>query len=469
MQRLKREKLPYSIGQIVFGLNDLCFSYFFLFFYTSVLFVPAHIVGLALLVSLVFDAISDPFIGALSDRVRLKKWGSRRRLMLIALVPLSIGLILTFNPAAHLNEKELVVWMFSTALFTRTALSLFYIPYMALGVDMSSDYLERSEISGLRFLVSYSFGVIIAALFIGVILADSVQYPDGKLNSNAYSCIGWIAGCVSLVLGLICITLTKDYQPRNSAIRDEIYPGSLGQRVRVLLTSNNLKKIITLYILTSIVSGVLAGLFVYIYSNFWQLSQEKIGLLSLSLLLVIYPSYIFSKYITANFNKKIGLYISIAFLSTFFSMPILLHYFNWFPALSSSLAQALIFTSYGVVQLFSITITILMFSIAADVTDEVQDLSKQDQKALVLSLMSFCKKTSLGLGAFTASLILQLSSSNIETISDNGNSTTSNDVAFYTAILVILLSIVFAFVLRYFYLPRHQVEAIQIRLRKNSA
>lgn len=468
MQRLPREKFSYSIGQIVFGLNDLCFSYFFLYFYTSVLLVPAHIVGLALLVSLVFDAISDPIIGSLSDRVRMKKWGSRRQLMLIALLPSSVGLMLTFNPVSQLTELGLIVWMFGTAVFTRTAISLFYIPYMALGVDMSSDYVERSEISGLRFLASYSFGVIIAALFIGVLLADSVKYPDGKLNPNAYNSIGWIAGCLSLSLGALCIASTKDYQSGVTPLQPKTYPGYLKRQTRTLLTSKNLRKILILYVLTSIASGVLASLFVYIYSNFWMLSQEKIGFLSLSLLLVIYPSFVFSKYMTDKFDKKVGLHISILLLSSSFSLPIFFHYFDLFPALNSPLVLTVIFLSCGLVQLFSMAITILLFSIAADVTDEVQDLTSQDQKALTLSLISFCKKTSLGLGVFTASLILQFTSSHIEVIGANGNSTTSHDVAFYTATLVILLSIIFVLVLGRFYLPRHKIEAIQIRLGENS-
>ena len=72
-------KLFYGFGSVAFGVKDNGFSYMLLLFYNQVIGLPATLVGLALMISLVFDAVIDPMIGQFSDNLRTR-WGRRHPL-----------------------------------------------------------------------------------------------------------------------------------------------------------------------------------------------------------------------------------------------------------------------------------------------------------------------------------------------------------------------------------------------------
>ena len=60
-----RIRLFYGIGSVAEGIKDTAFSVFLLFFYNQVLGLSGSLAGLAILIALLFDAVSDPLLGAL--------------------------------------------------------------------------------------------------------------------------------------------------------------------------------------------------------------------------------------------------------------------------------------------------------------------------------------------------------------------------------------------------------------------
>ena len=61
-------RLAYGIGSIAYGIKNNGFSTFLMLYFNQVLGLPAILVGLSLLIALMFDAISDPLVGYISDR-----------------------------------------------------------------------------------------------------------------------------------------------------------------------------------------------------------------------------------------------------------------------------------------------------------------------------------------------------------------------------------------------------------------
>jgi GPH family glycoside/pentoside/hexuronide:cation symporter len=69
-------RIAYGFGSVAYGVKDAGFGYFLLLFYGTVVGVEPGLVGLAIFIALVVDAISDPVVGYLSDNWR-SRWGRR--------------------------------------------------------------------------------------------------------------------------------------------------------------------------------------------------------------------------------------------------------------------------------------------------------------------------------------------------------------------------------------------------------
>lgn len=116
-------------------------------------------VGVLLLALRLLDALSDPLLGALADRIPESRGG--RRLMIAAAVPLlAAGLWLLFTPPA--SSSSLPLWLAASLVLSYLGLSAASIAHFALGSALSQDYAERTRITAARGIAALT-GVLLAA------------------------------------------------------------------------------------------------------------------------------------------------------------------------------------------------------------------------------------------------------------------------------------------------------------------
>ncbi|MEE3327782.1 MAG: MFS transporter [Myxococcota bacterium] len=160
--RLSRRVLvTYSLPSLGLGAMGLVFSIYLMKFATDVLLIAPAVMGGLLAVSRLWDAFSDPMAGYWSDRTRLGM-GRRRSWMLFAGIPIAIGIIMMWSPPAGLAGLGVVVWMGLSLFIYETSSTAFYVPYGALGVELSEDYHERTR------LFAYRHVIMAVGLFFGV-------------------------------------------------------------------------------------------------------------------------------------------------------------------------------------------------------------------------------------------------------------------------------------------------------------
>ena len=123
-------KIGYGIGQMSDGMKAVAFSTFLFFYYNQVLGLSGSLAGIAALLALVVDAVTDPMIGQLSDRYK-SKWGRRHPFMLAGALTFGVTFYILFNPPAGLTEIELFGWMLTWAIAVRLALTLWDVPQVA--------------------------------------------------------------------------------------------------------------------------------------------------------------------------------------------------------------------------------------------------------------------------------------------------------------------------------------------------
>ena len=147
-------KLAYGVGQMAEGLKNSALNTFVLFYYNQVLELSGTLAGVAIAIALVFDAVTDPLTGSVSDNWR-GSMGRRHPFMYASALPLGICFFLLFSPPAGLSEYGLFLWLAATVLLTRGAMTLYHVPHIALGAELSNDYQERSQIVSFRYVLSF--------------------------------------------------------------------------------------------------------------------------------------------------------------------------------------------------------------------------------------------------------------------------------------------------------------------------
>ena len=124
-------------------------------YYTANLGVTMAAASAVLLASRLFDAVTDPLIGWLSDRTK-SRFGRRRLWMALSVPLFMLSVYKLFFPEGQVDAVYLVIWLVVMWL----AWTLLYIPYYALGAEISPDYDERTRITAWRSGIGLSANVI---------------------------------------------------------------------------------------------------------------------------------------------------------------------------------------------------------------------------------------------------------------------------------------------------------------------
>ena len=145
--------VSYALPSVGFGATGLLFIMYLMKFSTDVLLIAPAIMGSLIAVSRLWDAVSDPLAGYLSDRTRARA-GRRRSWMMGASLPVGVGIWMLWSPPSALSDLGVIVWMAAALFLYETASTAFFIPYGALGVELSQRHHERTRIFGYRHAVS---------------------------------------------------------------------------------------------------------------------------------------------------------------------------------------------------------------------------------------------------------------------------------------------------------------------------
>ena len=207
-------KLAYSVGALSDSIKTLSFTMFLLFYYTTVLGLPGSLLALAMALGLVWDAAVDPWIGHLSDRAKLR-FGRRHGFMLVGALCAGASFIAVFNPPSRLSTGALFAWLMVSSFCLRTSNSLFMVPYYALGSELTTDYHERTSISGYRVgTVLAGTLVALGAAFLVFLPNDTQTGVDSKFAPGGYASMGLAFGAVMIVAGLVATVGTLHERPR---------------------------------------------------------------------------------------------------------------------------------------------------------------------------------------------------------------------------------------------------------------
>ncbi|MDG2277450.1 MAG: MFS transporter [Pseudomonadales bacterium] len=158
------------------GYMYLILSLYVMKFATDVLLIAPAIMGVIYSLSRIWDAISDPLVGYLSDKTT-SKLGRRRTWILASSVPIAIGFYMVFAPPLSLTGDALAIWMGVAIIGFYSAMTIFFVPHLSLGAELSTDYHERSRLFGARH-AAYIFGSILSLVSLQFLITREIEGGD---------------------------------------------------------------------------------------------------------------------------------------------------------------------------------------------------------------------------------------------------------------------------------------------------
>lgn len=201
-----REKIGYGFGDMSSSMFWKIFSYYLPFFYSNVFGLSLTDAGMLMLITRIWDAVSDPMMGVIADRTHTR-WGKYRPFLLWIAAPFAIAGILLFT-TPDMGPTGKLVWAYVTYILMMTVYTAINVPYGAMLGVMTDDSNTKTVFSSYRMFFAYGGSFI--ALYSWEPLCNWFKSMDFSLAQCwQYAMMVIASGC--LIGFLICFSLTREH------------------------------------------------------------------------------------------------------------------------------------------------------------------------------------------------------------------------------------------------------------------
>ena len=397
-------RLFYGFGAIAFGVKSNGLNYLLLYFYSQVLGLPAQWVSFGIFVALILDAISDPLIGYISDNCR-SRWGRRHPFMYWFGIPAAAAYYFLWTPP-DLTPEHLFIYFICLTILARTLMTLYEIPSVAIGPELTLDYDERTKFAAARYFFGWWGGLSMALLVYFVFLPEA---KGGMENVEGWSDYGLAASLIIILSIYICALGLHRHIPKLTL--RESKPPSLTESVREIRQALSNRQFVALFTSASFFSmaaGISLSLSVYYARHFWLLTTEQLGFLQLPLFASALAGLLIAPMISKRLGKKSAAIITTLFWVTVAPMPIFLRLAGIFPENSSNLLLPLLMFFAFLETSLAIMSGIFFAAMFADLVEDNQINTKRRSEGLYYSASSFTQKALNSLGVLAAGQMLAL-------------------------------------------------------------
>jgi len=225
--------------------------------------------GAALLIARSSDVITDPLIGALSDRWRFKV-GRRKPWIFFGALLGGFALIQLFQPPEGVTSGYVTLW----AVLLYLGWTMINVPYTAWGAEMSGDYNERVKITSGRE----------GMMLFGIFAAGTVPVwaaSAGLSERDALAIISWMAVIGGGPFILLMLWRVPDPLPRNVATQSAISFGTMMKGLTALSTNKPFARLLAAWLINGLANGIPSTLFLLFLEHRLQATQTERGVLIL--------------------------------------------------------------------------------------------------------------------------------------------------------------------------------------------
>lgn len=156
-----KEKIGYGFGDMSSSMFWKIFTAYLPFFYSNIFGLSLEATGVLMLVTRIWDAVSDPMMGIIADRTR-SRWGKYRPWILWMALPFSVAGVLLFT-TPDLSQTGKTIWAFVTYILMMTVYTGLNVPYGSMLGVITDDSYEKTVFSSYRMFFAYGGSFIVLA------------------------------------------------------------------------------------------------------------------------------------------------------------------------------------------------------------------------------------------------------------------------------------------------------------------
>jgi GPH family glycoside/pentoside/hexuronide:cation symporter len=215
-------KLLYGSGDWGISSISMMRSIFYAIYLTDVVGLDPRLGSFGALIGIAWDAINDPIIGLLSDRLRTR-WGRRRPFLLWFAIPFGLSFVMLWSAPAWESETALLIYVTLTFMLADTLQTLISVPFLSLTPELTSDYDERTTLTSYRsfFQLAGALSVVIAApAIVDMVLASGGTQQQGFMLVGAI--FGGIAAIPLLLIGMFIRETSRPEQTESLPFRETL-------------------------------------------------------------------------------------------------------------------------------------------------------------------------------------------------------------------------------------------------------
>ena len=396
------EKIGYGFGDMSSSMFWKLFSYFLPFFYSNVFGLSLADAGVLMLVTRIWDAVSDPMMGIIADRTKTR-WGKYRPYLLFFALPFAVcGVMLFTTP-----ETGKKVWAYVTYLLMMTVYTGINVPYGSLLNVMTSDSDEKSVLSSFRMFFAYGGSFI--ALFAWEPLCNlfdkgrvAVGQAAGGLASISTDPAAWnkamiVIASFCFVLFILSFLMTKEHVRSESTV-------SVGKDLKLLLKNKPWWLMIGAALASNLFNTVRGTTTAYFFADYIQKTVEMAPQWAFLVSAGIFLSageianmagVVLAVPMSRKFGKKNTYMLSMA------ALIVLSIAFFFLPATTGGYWAMFLFQI--VISVFTGVVSPLVWSMYADVADYSELKDGTASTGLIFSSASMAQKFG---GAFGGSAVM---------------------------------------------------------------
>lgn len=385
-------KIGYGAGEFSSSVFFTISSILLLIFLTDEVGLLPGLAGTALMIGKIWDAITDPAVGFLSDKTRTR-WGRRRPWFLLAAIPFGIAFFFMFKNPGLESQRALFLW----AMLMYIILSTFYtctnVPYNSLLPELTPNYDERTSVTGFKTVFAVMGTLIGAGASLPIIAIM------GEDTSAGYMLMGAIFG-----LFIAVAAATPFFATQEPPFVEPVEKKNIFRQYKEAVSNTPYLLILIPWFLNTMAVSILMATLIY-YFKYVFLNEQ---LLTAGMVILLVGSVAFVP-LAVKASQKIGKRKAYIIGMTVTMLAVLA--FAFFAHILGYILAYVIMLVAGIG--FS-THYVLPWAIVPDAIEYDYAESGVRREGIYYGLWSFSIKVASALAAFVAGWVLSATGFNIE-------------------------------------------------------